>query len=124
MKQVAEILQALRADPFVGNRYAQPNAPPSQSAADRHADFNDAVAALNLRDDEPPWHACLPAAATPPVKRTPDGRVLREATDGEERVLTVCWRWKQGVSVPMPAELLELYRTMRPVHDLPRRPGT
>jgi len=48
---------------------------------------------------------------------------LRQPTDGEARVLAVCYQWQRGVSMPMPADLVELYRTMRPVHDLPQRPG-
>jgi hypothetical protein len=48
---------------------------------------------------------------------------LRQPTDGEARVLAVCYQWQRGVSVPMPTDLVELYRTMRPVHDLPQRPG-
>jgi Helix-turn-helix domain len=48
---------------------------------------------------------------------------LRQPTDGEARVLAVCWQWQRGVSMPMPADLVELYRAMRPVHDLPQRPG-
>jgi Helix-turn-helix domain len=48
---------------------------------------------------------------------------LRQPTDGEARVLAVCWQWQRGVSMPMPADLVELYRAMRPVYDLPQRPG-
>jgi hypothetical protein len=51
-------------------------------------------------------------------------RVLREATLDEDRVLAICWQWQCGVSMPMPADLVELYRAMRPAHDLPKRPGT
>ena len=51
-------------------------------------------------------------------------RPLREATEDEARVLHVCYAWSQGVSRPLPADLVHLYRMMRPVHDLPKRPGT
>jgi hypothetical protein len=51
-------------------------------------------------------------------------RLLREATHGEARVLAICYEWAQGISTPMPADLVELYRTMRPAYDLPSRPGT
>ena len=54
---------------------------------------------------------------------SPTASLLREPTDDEARVLAVCYQWQRGISRPMPADLVELYRTMRPVHDLPRRPG-
>jgi hypothetical protein len=50
-------------------------------------------------------------------------RPLREPTPGEARVLSICCQWAQGVSIPMPADIVELYRTMRPLHNLPTRPG-
>jgi hypothetical protein len=48
---------------------------------------------------------------------------LKEPTDGECRVLEVCYQWERGISIPMPADLKPLLDTMRLTMDLPRRPG-
>jgi hypothetical protein len=48
---------------------------------------------------------------------------LKEPTDGERRVLEVCYQWERGISIPMPADLKPLLDTMRLTMDLPRRPG-
>jgi hypothetical protein len=45
-------------------------------------------------------------------------RRLREPNDLEREVLETCLEWERGVSVPLAAHLVELYRTMRPVYDL------
>lgn len=54
-------------------------------------------------------------------KTTP---VLRAPNPGEEEVLAICYDWERGIPTPMPSPLVELYRAMRPVHNLPARPGT
>jgi hypothetical protein len=68
---------------------------------------------------EPGWLA----SAMDDVRKRKQAQ-LREPTDGEARVLEICYQWQCGVSIPMPLDLKPLLDTMRLTIELPRRPRT